>query len=177
VKTKNALDAGGDQVFNVIVDNPVAVENVCRFAGREGCVTTVEERDGAHHITVSRVFPHQAREPAHQAKIVAYLNSSRVGVGDDKLGEILMRAFIKTLKEVRPLPAKVIFLNSGVFLTTEGSFLIDDLKELEQMSVGIHSCGTCLDYFHLTDKLKVGVISNMFDIVEALAGADRVLRP
>ena len=88
-----------------------------------------------------------------------------------------MRAFIKTLKDVEPRPARIIFVNSGVFLTTEGSEVIPDLQEFEKMGIEILSCGTCLDFFHRKESLKVGIISNMYDIASSLIQADRVVKP
>jgi len=71
----------------------------------------------------------------------------------------------------------MIFVNSGIFLTTEGSEVIDALKELEEMGVEILSCGTCLDFFNRKDKLEVGLASNMFDITSALMQAEKVVIP
>ncbi len=88
-----------------------------------------------------------------------------------------MRAFFKTLKEVSPKPKKMIFINSGVRLTTQGSDVIESLREIEATGTAILSCGTCLDYYHLKDKLGVGVVSNMFDIATSLVEADRIVKP
>lgn len=110
-------------------------------------------------------------------RVVGFITASVLGVGDEQLGRILMRAFIKTLKELNPLPERLIFVNSGVRLTTEGSELIADLRELEARGVRMLSCGTCLDYYQLKDALAVGTVTNMFEIVTSLVAADRVLRP
>jgi selenium metabolism protein YedF len=81
------------------------------------------------------------------------------------------------LKELDPLPERVFFVNSGVRLTTRGSALLGDLRELEQRGVRLLSCGTCLDYYHLQDALEIGTVTNMYDIAAALVAADRVLKP
>jgi len=109
--------------------------------------------------------------------VVVYVGADHMGSGDNQLGSILIRAFLKTLKDVNPKPRKLIFVNSGVQLTTEGSDAIDSIKELEAMDIAVLSCGTCLDFYHLKNKLKVGVVSNMFDIASSLLEADRVIRP
>jgi len=106
---------------------------------------------------------------------VFFITSSALGSGSQELGEILMRSFIYVIKEHRPLPARIFFLNSGVYLTTEGSTVLEDLLELEKMGVAILSCGTCLDYYRLKEKLQVGKITNMYDTVESLCAATKCI--
>jgi selenium metabolism protein YedF len=79
--------------------------------------------------------------------------------------------------DLKPIPSKLIFVNSGVHLTTEGSEVIESLKALADKGVEILSCGTCLDFYGLKEKLKVGIISNMYDIAQSLLEADRLIRP
>jgi selenium metabolism protein YedF len=110
-------------------------------------------------------------------RIVVFVTSDQMGQGPEELGRILLRAFVKSCKELPTPPWRAIFVNSGISLTTEGSVLLDDLHELEAKGVEILSCGTCLDYFHAKEKLKAGRVSNMVEIVGSLAEADRVLRP
>ena len=88
-----------------------------------------------------------------------------------------MRSFIKTIKELDPGPATMIFANAGVRITTEGSDLLDDLRALEEDGVEILSCGTCLDYYNLKEALAVGRASNMYEIATALVEADKVVKP
>ena len=67
----------------------------------------------------------------------------------------------------------IIFMNSGVFLTTEGSEVLEILQGLSQEGVQILSCGTCLDFYGIKDKLAVGEITNMYTAVEMLSSAER----
>jgi selenium metabolism protein YedF len=103
--------------------------------------------------------------------------SDRIGDGPEELGRVLTRAFVKTLLEQNVRPWRLVFLNSGVALTTEGSPVAEDLRAIEGNGAEVLSCGTCLDYFHAKDKLLVGRVSNMREIVETLNQAGRVLRP
>ena len=75
------------------------------------------------------------------------------------------------------LPKSVLLYNGGVKLSTEGSDSIEDLKELEEKGVEILSCGTCLNFYNLQDKLKVGKVTNMYSIVEEMSGATNIIRP
>ena len=62
-------------------------------------------------------------------------------------------------------------------MTTEGSESLADLKLLEEQGVEILTCGTCLDYYGLKDKLCVGNVTNMYTIVETMNAADKIIRP
>jgi selenium metabolism protein YedF len=74
-------------------------------------------------------------------------------------------------------PSRLILINSGVRLATEGSEVLETLRALSQKGIEILSCGTCLDFYGLKQKLKVGVVSNMYDIAQSLLEADRLIRP
>jgi selenium metabolism protein YedF len=110
-------------------------------------------------------------------KVAVYINSQFMGVGDDALGAILMRSFLKTLLDMEIKPSRLILVNSGVRLATEGSEVLETLRSLSEKGIEILSCGTCLDFYGLKEKLKVGKISNMYDIAQSLLEADRLIRP
>lgn len=113
---------------------------------------------------------------AREAKeTVIVLTSPCLGQGSKELGEILMRSFIFTFKEMEHPPSKILFLNSGIFLTLDESPVLDDLKELAGMGVEILSCGTCLDYYEVKEKLAVGMVTNMYDTVEAMQNAGKCI--
>ncbi len=179
--TKKALSEMEAGAFTVLVDSAISKDNVVRFATSQGCETRVEEKNGVFYIEVVKDdagdTTGNAAEGAISSNITMYVHSDRMGQGDDTLGKILIKGFLKTLKDVDPKPRRMIFVNSGVFLTTEGSEVIDALKELEAMGIEILSCGTCLDFFNRKEKLQVGVASNMYDIASALLQADKVVIP
>ena len=186
VMTKRELDALQGEVLTVIVDNPTSRDNVERFAKSQGCNVQVEERDEGYFLDIVKGYPCELRTEGtaedvvvspSEPHVVVYVGADHMGSGDNELGSILIRAFLKTLKDVSPKPRKLIFVNSGVKLTTEGSDAIESIEELEAMNMAVLSCGTCLDFYHLKDKLKVGLASNMFDIASSLMEADRVIRP
>jgi len=180
ILTKKALDEhSGD--LQVIVDNAISKENVERFAKSQGCNVHIEEKDKHFYLAITRGqncelmdFKEDKKETAN---IVFYIASDYMGIGSEELGHVLMRGFIKTIKDIKEKPGKLIFLNGGVKLTTKGSKVLDDLKELEAAGIDILSCGTCLDFFGLKEELKAGRVSNMFEILSSLTEADRVIRP
>lgn len=108
---------------------------------------------------------------------VLYVNSDRMGVGSEELGRLLMISFLKTVADSPGKPHRMVFVNSGVFLTTQGSEVLEVLEQLEKTGVEILSCGTCLDYYRRKDTLRVGRVGNMAATVESLLGADRVVSP
>ncbi len=116
----------------------------------------------------------EARETTEGAVIL--IGDDSLGVGDRELGKMLMKSFLNTLFDSQPRPAKLIFINNGVKLTTEGSKVLDAIKALEEKGVDIFSCGTCPDYYGLRDKLKVGRITKMPDTVNSLLSASKVIR-
>jgi len=186
VMTKRELESLEEGVLSVVVDNPTSCQNVERFAKSQGCNVGVEKRAEGYYVQIVKGYPCEVRSeseavettvPSAEPRVVVYVSSDQMGIGDEELGRILMRAFLKTLKDVSPKPQKLIFVNSGVRLTTEGSDVLESIRELEAMNITVMSCGTCLDYYHLKDKLKVGLASNMFDIASSLTEADRMVRP
>jgi len=185
ITAKQTLEGLKQGEFTLIVDNPTARDNVERVAHSHGCAVSVEQRGDEYYLHISKGRPSEPEigeirkedTVSSRPNIVVYINSNVMGTGEEELGKMLMRAFLKTLKEVSPKPQKLIFINSGVKLTTEGSDVIESIKELEAMNIAVMSCGTCLDYYHLKDELKVGVVSNMFDIAQSLLKTDRLIRP
>ncbi len=84
---------------------------------------------------------------------------------------------MRPLRDLEKRPSRLILINSGVRLASEGSEVLGTLKALSEKGVEILSCGTCLDFYGLKEKLKVGMISNMYDIAQSLLEADRLIRP
>ena len=106
---------------------------------------------------------------------VVFVNSNRIGEGDDELGAKLMGSFLYSLARTPNRPDAVLFMNSGVRLTCHGSTALEDLRMLAADGVQIYSCGTCLDWLGLKDSLAVGEVGNMNDTVAMLIDADSVV--
>ncbi|MDI6786177.1 MAG: sulfurtransferase-like selenium metabolism protein YedF [bacterium] len=177
IKTKKALDEIKKGVITVIVDNIPAKENVTRLAEKEGATVEVEEKDGDFYLLIAKGDVCKISEETNEARdIVLLIDTDLFGKGEIELGNVLMRTFLHTLTEVERRPKKIIFVNNGVKLSTEGSDVLESLKKLENLGIKILSCGTCLDYYGLKDKLKVGIITNMYDIVSSLTNAEKVIK-
>jgi selenium metabolism protein YedF len=138
-----------------------------------------EGQDFYLHIQKGSGYPDEkeVRADGKAKKAVLYINSHLLGIGDEALGAILMRAFLKTLLDLPIKPHRIILINSGVRLSSEGSEVLEALRALSEKGIEILSCGTCLDFYGLKEKLRVGVVSNMYDIAQSLLEADRLIRP
>ena len=190
VKTRKAIAAlQSPATVEVLVDNEVAVQNLTKMANQQSFPVRSEKRGEKEFcvtIEVNALLGDAAKAdetpvscvPAgRKKKVVVAVSSAHMGNGSDELGAILMKSFLFALTQQEELPSAVIFYNGGASLTTEGSASLEDLKSLEAQGVEILTCGTCLNFYGLTEKLKVGGVSNMYEIVEKLTGADLVVRP
>ena len=181
VTTKKALDQLKEGELLVIVDNVVSCNNVERFAQSQGCSVEVEQKGEDFSLRIRKGRGRQETKPPEEEervkKVVVYVNSHIMGGGDEALGSFLMKAFLRTLLDLDTKPNRLILINSGVQLASEGSKVVDLLIGLSEKGVEILSCGSCLDFYGLKGKLKVGVVSNMAEIIQSMMEADRLIRP
>jgi selenium metabolism protein YedF len=181
ITTKKALDELKEGELLVIVDNAVSCNNVERFAQSQGCSVEVEQRGKDFSLRIQKGRGRQQTEPPQEKekvkKVVVYINSHLIGGGDEALGSFLMKAFLKTLLDLETKPNRLILINSGVQLASEGSKVLDSLIGLSEKGVEILSCGSCLEFYGLKGELKVGVVSNMVEIIQSMLEADRLIRP
>jgi selenium metabolism protein YedF len=182
INTKKALEEGGLESLLVIVDNDTARENVSRFAGNAGHSVEVEAREGAYYLTIGLKESVSAKNPAKEAiaadredaGVVYFITTNSIGQGSPDLGEVLMKSLMVTLSEQKP-PKALLLLNTGVHLAVAGSPVLEYMQKLANAGTEILVCGTCLNYYKLTEKLAVGVISNMYDINSRLVGPGKVI--
>ncbi len=170
ILTKKGLEEC-DEV-TTIVDNRIALENVTKLAESRGCTVEVEEKDGEYHLLISKSCCDVIT--SNEEQVVVLITSNLFGQGEEELGKTLMQSFLYALTQVENIK-QLIFMNSGVYLTTEGSAVLELLKTMDESGVEILSCGTCLDYYGLKDKLAVGKVTNMYAAVEAITSAARAV--
>jgi selenium metabolism protein YedF len=177
VETKKVIDRGNVNEITVVVDDDAARENVKRFLQSQGYDVSAEPREGATYLRGSKTVGEEKGLKGKSKRIAVFISSETVGRGDDELGAILMKSFLYTLKEFDPAPWRIIFINGGVKLAAQGSPHLDLLNEIATRGTEILSCGTCLDFFRLKEKLGAGRITNMYDIIASLAEASVVIKP
>ncbi len=108
---------------------------------------------------------------------VVVLSSAQMGGNSAELGDILMKSFVYILAESDRRIDKILVYNEAAALTCEGSQLLEDFQKLESKGTKILTCGTCLNFFGLTEKLAVGEVSNMYTIAETMLEATHLIRP
>ena len=187
IMTKKQLSQTGvDETFVVLIDNETSKENVERFLTDNSLLFQTSREADVYSILVTKTrtkLSHPAAEdycrPAAgpAARPVYCFTSEQMGSGSAELGQILVQGCINTIKEVAPIPTALVFYNSGVKLTVDASPVLQSLRELESSGVKILVCGTCANYFQIKDQVGVGIISNMYAILETLSQAGHVIYP
>ena len=187
VNAKKAAEelALGD-VLEVLVDNETAVQNLLRFASYKSFGANAENRAENEFAVVMSIdsegtqtadFDFSCSTDSGKRNFVVVLSSNTMGDGDEKLGTALMKAFVFALTKQDRLPETILCYNKGAYLTCEGADTLEDLKLLEAEGVTVLTCGTGLDFYGLKEKLAVGGVTNMYDIVERMENAGSVIKP
>ena len=188
---KAAEELHTGDVLTVLVDNEIAVQNLQKFAKQKGFSATGEKKaEKEFEVTINVVSDAAAQPVAEEAEeeivcavdarkngMVVVLSANVMGTGDEKLGTNLMKAFVFAVTKQDQLPETIVCYNTGAYLTCEGADTLEDLKALEAEGVNILTCGTCLDFYGIKDKLAVGTVTNMYEIVEVMEKAKNIVRP
>ena len=187
VNAKKAAEAmnPGD-VLTVLVDNEIAVQNLSRFAEHKGFGVSADKRGEKEYAVIMSISGETVESRDEEVACVmdsrrkgmlVVLSGNVMGTGDAKLGTSLMKAFVFALTKQDQLPDTILCYNSGAYLTCEGADTLEDLKLLESEGVTILTCGTCLDFYGLKEKLAVGGVTNLYDIVERMESAAQIIKP
>ena len=187
VKSLHALQEMHEPgTLEVHVDNEIAVQNLIKMAGSRKLTATTAKISDKEFVVTIEVKEAQSSEPLPPVptsaptsgdNFVVAISSAFMGTGDDKLGKTLMKGFIFALSQLPQLPQTILLYNGGAKLSVEGSDSLQDLQNMAEQGVKIMTCGTCLNYYGIADKLQVGEVTNMYAIVETLAGASKVIKP
>ena len=188
VKTRKAMETiKGAEVVETLVDNEIAVENLKKMAGQMGYqVKDQKLEEGKYSVQIMVTEAEKTEKiqadicdcrPTAASDKVVVIRSNVMGEGDPELGKVLIKGFIYALSQQEELPKTILFYNGGACLTCEGSASLDDLKELEHRGVKILTCGTCLNFYGLSEKLKVGEVTNMYEIAATMSKASLIVSP
>jgi selenium metabolism protein YedF len=189
------LLSAGEPAIRILVADELSSSNVTRFAASRGARSTAEPApgggfavtviaaagaaaaasDAGEEIRCEVTAP--AAGAATAGPLVVQLAGATMGRGDDELGALLLRSFLKTLLQLERRPDAVVCYNAGVTLCCAGAPTVDDLARLVEVGVEVLACGTCLNFFALTTKLAVGRVTDMLEIATRLAMAGRVISP
>lgn len=182
VMAKKEMD-NGEKNLTVAVDNETAVENLKRLADSRKYTFCVNEADGVFHVCMLADSHVPQQQPETEPEYIpcctgyaVFIGKDYVGAGDEVLGKNLMKMALYTLSQSDNVPETVIFMNSGVKLpTSDDAQTVDSIKALAAKGCQVIACGTCLDYYGLKESLKVGKVSNMYEIIEKMQVASKVI--
>ena len=182
IQTKKAIrNIEVDGSVETLVDNEASMENLLKMAHEMKLDSTSEKlEDHRYRVVITKGKSDEnieKNDTASNKKMIIALSSDKMGEGIDELGDVLMKGFIYTLTEMDIMPTTVLLYNGGAKLTVEGAPTLVDFKILEEAGVEILTCGTCLNYYNLGDRLAVGEVTNMYTIMERLQDADKVIKP
>ncbi len=108
--------------------------------------------------------------------IVIVFKSDGMGSSENQaLRETLARKFLALITDAGTLPAAICFYTDGVKLVCAGSPVLDELRTLEARGVRLVICQTCLAVCGLADRVQVGIVGGMTDIITAMWRADSVI--
>ena len=173
IMAKKALKE--NEEVTVLVDNETSKENLEKMAVVMNLECSTETEGNVFKIVLKKTEASTSGEKDGTDYVVVFNNDS-MGFGSEELGKALVKSLIYTITEAESLPSTMLFYNGGVKLTTKGSAVLEDLKKLEEAGVEILSCGTCLNYYGLTDELEVGGVTNMYVIFEKQQNAGKIIR-
>lgn len=186
IMAKKGLDEinGGDE-FAIMTDNETSFNNLMSYLKDAGANPTSKQLRESYLISGKKALVDKnvdveayCEVPGQPSnKYVVAIKSQKMGEGSDELGAILMRGFINALTEADVKPTHIVLYNSGVNLTAEGTDTADTLQKLEDIGVTVLVCGTCVDYYQLKGKIKVGMVSNMYQITNILAKTGHIVYP
>lgn len=172
VNTKKYLDSIEGGTCITIVDNEVAKNNVVKLASNSGFTFKVEEKENLFYITISKSCDIKTNKNDHNKEenvpFTIVIASNELGEGSNELGAALMKSYLFALSEADVIPDNLLFLNGGVKLVVDDSPALESLKKLEERGTKILSCGLCLDFYNMKDKLAIGEITNMYAIIETM---------
>lgn len=175
IMARKALAEGGFATLEILVDDAAARENILKFAAYSRCeVEGVETQGPLTRIRLRPGGPGDSAAPGPSATAIpvpapagaptVLLTSDGIGDASPDLGRLLMRGFLYTLTECDVPPMRIILMNAGVRLAVEGSDSLENLRKAADRGVDVIACGTCLEFYKLTEALAVGRISNMYEI-------------
>lgn len=190
IMAKKEID-GGNSSFVVEVDNNIAVQNLQKLANSQGYITDLKEDNEIFKVYFSKSLDgvnseekceecNEILDKIKENKNVlgtwsVFIGKEIIGAGNEELGRSLMKMYFYTISEGDDLPKSVLFMNDGVKVPTLNEQAIEHLKDLEKKGAEILVCGACLNFYGLEENLKVGKVSNMYDITNRMKEASKVI--
>ncbi|MVX63784.1 sulfurtransferase-like selenium metabolism protein YedF [Clostridium chromiireducens] len=190
IMAKKEIDSGNNS-FVVEVDNNIAVQNLKKLANSQGFVVSIEEENNLFKVYFSKHLDKLNKEEKAEVSNETsdkleenkteignwsvFIGKEIIGAGNEELGKSLIKMYLYTISESDDLPKSILFMNDGVKVPTLNHQAVEHLRDLETKGVEILVCGACLNFYGLEEKLRVGKISNMYDITKCMKEASKVI--
>ena len=177
IEVRKVMLATPDVAVCALVEDQIARQNLLRLASSLGWSVQEKDVDGVAALEFSPAASTTPVTSSVGATTVVLVAAATMGSGNDELGRILLRNFLLTLPELEIPPAAIYFINDGVKLVVRDADTVEILQKLADLGIDLAACGLCLEFFGLKEKVAVGRITNMLDIVQGMTNAGSVLRP
>ena len=176
IMAKKELEAG-EQDVEIIVDGPTQVGNLERLGDALGRPATSEAFGDKFLVKFANGETIKGASVAAADTYAVFFNTNAIGTNDSELGGNLAKMAIFTLSESERIPSYMLFMNEGVKLVTGVEpQIVENLNTLIEKGTQVLVCGTCLNFYGLKDELKVGTVSNMYDILGAMQEVSKVIK-
>ena len=176
IMAKKELEAG-EQDVEIIVDGPTQVGNLERLGDALGRKATSEAFGDKFLVKFANGETIKGASVAEADTYAVFFNTNAIGTNNSELGGNLAKMAIFTLSESERVPSYVLFMNEGVKLPAgDEPQIIENLNTLIEKGTQVLVCGTCLNFYGIKDDLKVGTVSNMYDILGAMQEVSKVIK-
>lgn len=176
IMAKKELEAG-EQDVEIIVDGPTQVGNLERLGDALGRKATSEPFGDKFLVKFANGETIKGAQVAEADTYAVFFNTNAIGTNNSELGGNLAKMAIFTLSESERVPSYVLFMNEGVKLPAgDEPQIIENLNTLIEKGTQVLVCGTCLNFYGIKDDLKVGTVSNMYDILGAMQEVSKVIK-
>ena len=181
IMAKKELDNNVQDV-EILVDGQTQVDNLARLGDSIGRPISAEPFEGKFIVKFANGDT-KKEEVAEMnnctvdSSYAVFYNKNSIGTNEGELGFNLAKMSIFTLAESEKLPAYVLFMNEGVKLVA-GEVepqVVDNLNAMIAKGTKVLVCGTCLNFYNIKDEIKVGTVSNMYDILGAMQTVGKVI--
>lgn len=176
IMAKKELESGAQDV-EIIVDGQAQIDNLTRLGDTLGRPVTSEAFGEKFIVKFANGETKSSVSGVDDGSYAVFFNTNAIGTNDSELGFNLAKMAIFTLSESENIPSYILFMNEGVKLPAgEEDQIIDNLNTLIDKGTEVLVCGTCLNFYGLSDKLRAGKVSNMYDILGAMQNVNKVIK-
>lgn len=181
-KAQEEIDLIKEGVLTILVESP-SNWNIERLAKKAGMKVESTKHEGYYELKILKTPESKPQKEGfikrlfgkkEEKKTIFVITKDAIG-SDEALGKILIKGLFETLKIMNNPPDFMFFMNTGVRLTTsDDEELIETLGWLLSNGSTIYTCSTCLKYYGIEEKLKVGEQGGMAVLIEAMGSAGRI---